>query len=552
MKIKKLISSQFFKLNPLAFVSAFLFVPAVGMGQSVLKNIENNTTPLSRHEPPSVAAEDQPKDERIYISQLEGIELNGDFIREEIESYWAPLLGKPVTNQAVSDFKEWAWRQFNQAGYFAFLRTESKRSGSGQTLVIEITLPTIKELVLHSDEAGLAEAYADQISLALGKAAQPGQRVDTLGLEQTLDNISFVLPISLSLSVRQVDADQVNLVINVEPKVAVEPGALRSTAIQVNNYGLRQYGRIEALGVLTFNGWTPDSSATFTAQGAEGLTYARMDYEAPSESLGGHVRLFGESVFSRNIYHGTAATKGVTDNFGVGETNILGADRDLVFKSYADFSHRVTNNKLQAGGVEVSSLVDNQARWKVAADNDKLATDNIQHFEANVVAGHDNAHAQYYFGTLGAAVQKNIDSDGLTINTKFRAQFLPSRNLDTYNRFSLGGVNGVRAYTTADGVGDAGALASVEVRQQYSPEGAVGVFYDGGVVNQNRHPVAGQYNATYSLQAVGFTWVGVVSRDVNYNTSIAKAVGRYAAYVPGIYETAPHALRLNFALSYLF
>ena len=234
----------------------------------------------------------------------------------------------------------------------------------------------------------------------MGKAAQPGQRVDTLGLEQTLDNISFVLPISLSLSVRQVDADQVNLVINVEPKVAVEPGALRSTAIQVNNYGLRQYGRIEALGVLTFNGWTPDSSATFTAQGAEGLTYARMDYEAPSESLGG--------------------------------------------------------------------------------------------------------------------------------------------------------VNGVRAYTTADGVGDAGALASVEVRQQYSPEGAVGVFYDGGVVNQNRHPVAGQYNATYSLQAVGFTWVGVVSRDVNYNTSIAKAVGRYAAYVPGIYETAPHALRLNFALSYLF
>ncbi len=158
----------------------------------------------------------------------------------------------------------------------------------------------------------------------------------------------------------------------------------------------------------------------------------------------------------------------------------------------------------------------------------------------------------HYFGVLDAALQKNLNNEGLSLSAKFKTQFLPTRNLDTYNRFTLGGVNGVRAYTTLDGMGDSGALASVELKQPYSPEGAVGVFYDGGVVNPNHHPVSGQYNSSYSLQAVGVSLAGTVLTNVNYNTSVAKAVGTYAAYVPGIYETMPHAWRVNFALSYSF
>lgn len=71
---------------------------------------------------------------------------------------------------------------------------------------------------------------------------------------------------------------------------------------------------------------------------------------------------------------------------------------------------------------------------------------------------------------------------------------MPSRNLDSYSRLSLGGVNGVRAYTTLDGVGDMGALASAEIHQRYLGDHFVGVFYDGGVIKQNRNPVPNQYN----------------------------------------------------------
>lgn len=534
------------------WIGCCLLVPFSVMGQSALKNIENNTTPPSRNERAPSVAEDNSKDDRVYMTQLDGIEVNNDFIKAEINKYWNPFLGKPVTHQNISDFKEWAWRKFNEAGYFAFLQLESKKSTRGEKLVIEITLPTIKEVEIRSEQAGLAETYANQILTQLGKAIRLGATVDTVDLEQKLDNLSFVLPVSLSLNIRKIDSNRVILVVDVEPKAKAELGSLLSSAVQLNNYGLSQYGRIQALGVLTFNGWTPGSTASLTAQNAEGLTYARMDYQAPSQRLDREIRFFAEQLFSKNIYNGTSATRGITSNFGVGSTRVLGNNRDLVYKSYIDLSRRSTQSKLESSGVEVSSLLDHQLRFKFSADNKKLATDFVQRLDLNLVGGHDDLNGQYYFGVLDASLQKNIDNNGLSLAIKLKAQFLPSRNLDSYNRFSLGGVNGVRAYTTLDGIGDSGTLASVELRKQVSAECAAGVFYDGGVVRQNYQPVAGQYNTAYSLQAVGLSWTGMILNHVNYNTSFAKAVGNYAAYVPGIYQTTPHAWRVNFALSYSF
>jgi hypothetical protein len=94
-----------------------------------------------------------------------------------------------------------------------------------------------------------------------------------------------------------------------------------------------------------------------------------------------------------------------------------------------------------------------------------------------------------------------------------------------------------------------GAVGSVEVRQQYEENHFIGGFYDAGIVKQNRNPVPGQYNTTYALQAAGLSFGGAVY-GVNYNASVAKAIGGYAAFVPNIYQTNPHSWRFNFALTY--
>lgn len=515
---------------------------------AALKNIQDNSTLPPLKDQARSFAEPQKIDSKIYIDKLSGVSVNNDLIKEEILQYWQPFIGKAVTNQDISNFKEWAWQKFGQAGYFAFLHTEILTEDGGQKLVIKISLPKVKEIKIYSKDKSLAEKYSQQIIERIGDSGVPGHTVDTLSLEQKLDNISFDLPISLDLNIRPVDADQVTLVINVTEKEN-NPGSLRYGAVQVNNYGLSQYGRTQGLGIASFNGFTPDSAATVTAQGAEGLTYGRAEYEAPVEMLAGRARVFGESVYSRTIYGGASATQGLTSNYGAGLTNLLGSQRDMVYKSYIDLSQRNTTSKLQAGGLQLSSIVDDQARLKFAADNDKLARDNIQHYELTIVDGRDNNNGQYSFLTIAANYQGRLTDSGLGLYAKMRAQGMPSRNLDTYNRMSLGGVNGLRAYTTLDGIGDMGAMGSLELRQQYLVDHFVGAFYDGGIVKQNRNPVPGQFNTPYALQDIGLSLGGYV-KGFNYNASLAKAIGSYAAFVPGVYETNPNSWRFNFALTY--
>jgi hemolysin activation/secretion protein len=67
---------------------------------------------------------------------------------------------------------------------------------------------------------------------------------------------------------------------------------------------------------------------------------------------------------------------------------------------------------------------------------------------------------------------------------------LADRNLASAERFSLGGSQGVRAYPQGEGSGDAGWLASVELRWQVAPGWQLQAFGDAGAVKINQKPWA--------------------------------------------------------------
>jgi hemolysin activation/secretion protein len=62
-----------------------------------------------------------------------------------------------------------------------------------------------------------------------------------------------------------------------------------------------------------------------------------------------------------------------------------------------------------------------------------------------------------------------------------------NKNLDSSERFGLGGPYGVRAYPVGEGLGDNGALAQVELRFEAGPATPF-VFYDAGEVRVNAEP----------------------------------------------------------------
>lgn len=119
--------------------------------------------------------------------------------------------------------------------------------------------------------------------------------------------------------------------------------------------------------------------------------------------------------------------------------------------------------------------------------------------------------------TAGNFSKLNVDlariqslSEGLNLYGRISAQWA-NKNLDSSQKFGLGGRNGIRAYPSGEGYGDSGALAQIELRY------ALGlwlpyVFYDTGRVTTNRNSWTSDVNhrnlagGGAGLRYAGRTW----------------------------------------------
>ena len=76
---------------------------------------------------------------------------------------------------------------------------------------------------------------------------------------------------------------------------------------------------------------------------------------------------------------------------------------------------------------------------------------------------------------------------GWSLGAQVRGQ-RAGQNLDSSEKLSLGGANGVRAYASGEATGDKGWLASLELRYAINPQVSASVFYDAGQVTVNAKP----------------------------------------------------------------
>lgn len=111
-------------------------------------------------------------------------------------------------------------------------------------------------------------------------------------------------------------------------------------------------------------------------------------------------------------------------------------------------------------------------------------------------------------GTRGAFNKLNVDlvrlqslPQSFSLSARWSQQ-IATQNLDSSERMSLGGANGVRAYPTGEGTGDEGWLAQIELRYSagnISPY----VFYDHGSIKTMAHPVSSTSSNARDLSGIG-------------------------------------------------
>lgn len=524
----------------------------------VQRNIEQNKLDLNRLAPKPAAKKPQaPATTDQGFARLNAVQVNSPLYQDELMAYWMSEINKPVPAQKLSDFKAFAWELFQKKGYLAYITTSAQPTPEGSVLTVNVAMPTVGKVTVVTVDGNKGKEFADEVARRFTAIYKAGTPVDVQGFENQLNAAAYDLPVDLEVSMRQVDAKVVDVVINLRP-ADHKAGSVLGGVLQANNYGLSQFGKEPLLASVRVAGFTPSSELTLTTQQSKGVGYYRADYMAPIVGTG-----LRWNTYASEVHSDATGVRGVSKEVGAGLTKLLSTDRVGRWLASTEASKRQTQN--WASGAESANRIDQQVRFKLRAESTKGWVDSFNN-EVVLVAGSmnlDRNEADKLDDTTGLKVAGSyqklemngglsnaLDQDGIyTGSVRWKAQ-TASKNLDTYNRISLGGVNGIRAYTSLDGVGDQGAQMSFDIVHQVVPDVYGGLFYDIGMVRNNRNPLVGASDTGYyTLQGVGWQ-VGGKIEDVNWSLSMAQAVGKNPG--PGVWTSANTQVgdwRMNLAIT---
>ncbi|MBF0133322.1 MAG: ShlB/FhaC/HecB family hemolysin secretion/activation protein [Magnetococcales bacterium] len=143
------------------------------------------------------------------------------------------------------------------------------------------------------------------------------------------------------------------------------------------------------------------------------------------------------------------------------------------------------------------------------------------------------AQTEGHFGKLNWSLQRKQQLDAALSWTVAVNGMIGSKNLDSAEKFQLGGPTGVRAYPIGEGLGDSGWLGTTEVRYSFGQtdlgEPQLFTFFDTGRITQYDHLWEDALSAgtpnDYRLSGVGVGAALVSDERGGVNLTWAKKVG---------------------------
>lgn len=331
--------------------------------------------------------------------------------------------------------------------------------------------------------------------------------------------------------------------------VTLDAGPAASGEVEASNHGNRYTGSYLAGAVV--NVLSPiHAGDQFSArvQGSDArLYYARLSYRVP---LGGDGFAAG-AAWSSSRYrlgqsfaaldaHGDARIMGVFASYPLVLSRTLNlsavaAFDDKVLRDRVDALSSDTRKRIRLGSVGVSanaSLHSGNYNASIACSAGTLDIDSADALADDAATVRSNGHFDKLNFSAGAA---------LPIGTAwlFSARLSGQRagkNLDSAERFSLGGAEGVRAYPQGEAAADDGLLVSVALyrtlalRDTAAPASAgkallVGGFLDAGLARIDHTPFAGGERRR-RLFAIGLSLDYPLPGRVQLQASLAWKLGK--------------------------
>jgi len=328
----------------------------------------------------------------------------------------------------------------------------------------------------------------------------------------------------------------------IDVTVSAKATPLTSFRLGGNNEGSRGTGIWQATGGLTLNNPTGRFDAlSLLLNAAEGSTFGRVDYGIAVGERGLRLGVNASALDYKIVQQSFSAlgSEGTAETYGLTASYPLARRTDFSLSLIASLDHKRLVDHTVAGEtgkriVEVANV--GLAGYTLST---REIISGVWTFGANLAVGDTDQRNALALAAdqLGRQVQggftklawnagwlRPLDADW-TLSSALRGQ-LASKNLDSSERFSLGGPSGVRAYPVSEGTGDAGWLLNVELTRRLG-QFNVGGFVDVGGVTLNRilPPGGTAVPNNYTLAGAGLSLTWLVRTNTSLRATLAAPIG---------------------------
>jgi len=484
--------------------------------------------------PPAQAPARRPADEVLFQVQsfkLEGVALlSEDQVQRVLQSY----VGREISFFDLEAAMAAVAAAYEAEGWLARVQVPEQDVVDG-VVTLRVMEARLGRIIV--DGKGSPRLTQERVQRTMTARQQPGQPLSLRQMERAVsvlaDTPGAVVTAALAGGERDGETD---IVVTVSDRDRV------SGSVMTDNAGSRSTGALRVLSAVSLDNVLGGAEqVTGTLMASEGTRYGLINASIPLGYDGWRVgasasaleyRLVAGSLASSGV-QGRAATFSLRAQYPVLRTVASNISASLSVDSKRFDNEANGANISSKGSVLLTAALSGDRTdalwgggyflWTSALAAGRL---DLSGNAGNLAADQAGPRTAGGFAKVTASLarlQQITKPTALWLSVSGQAS---ERNLDSSEKFSLGGASLVRGFPNSEGTGDRGWLATVEVRHSLSPQWQVATFVDHGQIWVNHDAahvaVANPVPNRYGLSAAGVGVSFTPSRKLAFRMSAAQ------------------------------
>lgn len=496
---------------------------------SIQRDIERQQPmrPPAIVQPPKAAPSPTPRQGELEF-QVKSFVLTGTTLVDErdVQVVLQPWLNRPITFSDLEQAKQAIADLYQQRGWFArpqIPEQELQDHGDLRVEVIEGRLGMVR-LTPPSDESAVEKRIdRDRIQRTFSARQQTGDYLYMPNVERAVSLLNDTPGLGVNSTLASGETPGATDLV-VTPQVR----DLWSGTVSADNSGARSTGTDKVTVSMSWDnpiGWGDQTAASLMK--SQGVEYGRAAYSLPlgydgwrlgmnATAMNYHV-IYPMSASNPSYPRGSAFTQGLSLSWPA----LRSAMRNVNFSATLDQKrflndiynpdtgniNVLSNKRLVTGGLSLSGdvsdawLAGGMTQWNLGWNSGRLDLSGNAQNQQSDQAGIQTQGWYHKFNAGLSRLQRITQDNSVWLSLQGQRS---NKNLDSSEKFTLGGAQGIRAYPSAEGVGDHGWQLTLESRNSLSGQWQWMAFYDHGLIKLNHMAYAGASSVVHAtLKGVG-------------------------------------------------